>query len=157
MQPSREAYEAEDRCFRVAVARRLVLPHPAAANPTDVVRTCPNKSATGQICTKPVDVQQNHCYGCRYGGGVDRRHAAEATYLADVIHSHSGTKVYIEQAVPALTRVMNGQREHARMDLVFKPQRFHHVPGCGHCGSFFQQPCPRCCSQHQPRSHGQES
>ena len=42
MQPSSEAYEAEDRCFRVSVARRLMLPHPAAANPADVVQFCPN-------------------------------------------------------------------------------------------------------------------
>ena len=28
MQPSSEAYEAEDRCFRVSVARRLMLPPP---------------------------------------------------------------------------------------------------------------------------------
>ena len=49
MQPSSEAYEAEDRCFRVAVARRLMLLHPAAANSAGVVRTCPkkNKSAAG--------------------------------------------------------------------------------------------------------------
>ena len=32
MQPRSEAYEIEDRCFRVSVARRLMLPHPAAAN-----------------------------------------------------------------------------------------------------------------------------
>ena len=38
MQPSNEAYEAEDRCFRVSVARRLMMPHPAAANPADVVQ-----------------------------------------------------------------------------------------------------------------------
>ena len=30
-----------------------------------------------------------------------------------------GTKVYIEQAVPALTRMVNGQVEHARIDFVF--------------------------------------
>ena len=34
--------------------------------------------------------------GCRYRGGVDRRHAA----------AHNGTEVYIEQAVPALTRTV---------------------------------------------------
>ena len=39
--------------------------------------------------------------------------------LADVTHSHRGTKVFIEQEVPALTRVLNGDREHAQMDLVF--------------------------------------
>ena len=39
--------------------------------------------------------------------------------LADVIQSHSGVKIFIEQEVPALTRVVNGQTEHARMDLVF--------------------------------------
>ena len=30
-----------------------------------------------------------------------------------------GPKVFIEQEVPALTRVVNGQTEHVRMDLVF--------------------------------------
>ena len=34
MQPSSEAYEAEDRCFRVSEARRLMLPHPAAPTGT---------------------------------------------------------------------------------------------------------------------------
>ena len=119
MQPSSEAYEIEDRCFRVSVARRLMLPHPAAANPADVVQFCPNKSAAGVICNKPLDPKQHHCYGYRYGGGVDRRHAALARCLADIIQSHSGVKVFIEQEVPALTRVVNGQTEHARMDLVF--------------------------------------
>ena len=119
MQPSSEAHEIEDRCFRISVARRLMLPHPAAANPADVVQFCPNKSAAGVICNKPLDPKQHHCYGCRYGGGVDRRHAALARCLADIIHSHSGVKVFVEQEVPALTRVVNGQTEHARMDLVF--------------------------------------
>ena len=49
-----------------------------------------------------------------------RPHAAVARCFADVIQSHSGAKVFIEQAVPALTRVVNGHDEHARMDLVFK-------------------------------------
>ena len=48
-----------------------------------------------------------------------RRHAALARCLADIIYSHSGAKVFIEQEEPALTRVVNGQTEHARMDLVF--------------------------------------
>ena len=90
-----------------------MLPHPAASNPANVVQFCPNKSAAGVICNKPLDPKQHHCYGCRYGGGVDRRHAALARCLADIIHSHSGVKV------PALTRVVNGQTEHARVDLVF--------------------------------------
>ena len=96
-----------------------MMPHPAAANLADVVQFCPNKSAAGVICNKPVDPQQHHCYGCRYGGGADRRHAALARCLADIIQTHSGVKVFLEQEVPALTRVVNGQTEHARMDLVF--------------------------------------
>ena len=95
-----------------------MLPHPAAANPADVVQFCPNKSAAGVICSKPLDPKQDHCYGCRYGGGVDRRHAALARCPADIIHSHSGVKVFLEQDVPALIRVVNGQTEHARMDFV---------------------------------------
>ena len=38
MQPSSEAYKVEDRSFRVSVARRVMLPHPAAANAADVVQ-----------------------------------------------------------------------------------------------------------------------
>ena len=48
MQPSSEAYEAEDRCFRVSVARRLMLPHPAAPNAADVVQSCPNRQCSGR-------------------------------------------------------------------------------------------------------------
>ena len=32
------------RCFRVSVARRLMLPHPAAPNATDVVQSCANRA-----------------------------------------------------------------------------------------------------------------
>ena len=63
-----------------------MLVHPAAPNATDVVQSCPNKSAAPLICNKPVDTQQHHCNGCRYGGGVDRKHAAVARCLADVMH-----------------------------------------------------------------------
>ena len=88
LQLNSEAYESEDHCFRVSVARRLMLP--AASDPS------------GVVCGKSVDAHQHHCNGSRYGGGVDRRCAAVARCLADVIHTHSGTKVYIEQAIPAL-------------------------------------------------------
>ena len=47
------------------------------------------------------------------------KHAAVGRCLPDVIQSHSGAKVFIEQEVPALTRVVNGQTAHARVDLVF--------------------------------------
>ena len=40
---SSEAYEAEDCCFRVSVAKRLMLPHPAATSAADVVLFCPTK------------------------------------------------------------------------------------------------------------------
>ena len=51
MQPRSEAYEVEDRCFRASVARRLMLPHPAAANLADVVQFCANKSVGSSVCT----------------------------------------------------------------------------------------------------------
>ena len=50
---------------------------------------------------------------------VDRLHAAVTRCLAGVIQRHSGTKVYIEQTIRALSRVVNNQVEHARMDRVF--------------------------------------
>ena len=157
MQPRSEAYEVEDRCFRVSVARRLMLPHPAVADPADVVQFCPNKSAAGVICNKPLDPKQHHCYGCRYGGGVDRRHAALARCLADVIQSHSGAKVFIEQEVPALTRVVNGQTEHARMDLVFDLHGSITYLDVSIVAPFSCLTVPGLSSKHKTRTYGQKS
>ena len=60
MQPRSEAYEIEDRCFRVSVARRLMLPHPAAANPADVVQFCPatNLSIRNSIIAMATDMEE---------------------------------------------------------------------------------------------------
>ena len=135
-----------------------MLPHPAAANPADVVQFCPNKSAAGVICNKPLDPKQHHCYGRRYGGGVDRRHAALARCLADIIQSHSGVKVFIEQEIPALTHVVNGQTEHARMDLVFNLNgSVTYLDGCLCCCSLLLQSVPGLSSQHKTRTYGQKS
>ena len=95
-----------------------MLPHPATANPANVVQFCHNKNAACVICNKQVGPKQHHCYSCRYGGSVDRRLEALGRCLADVIQSHSDVKVLIEQEVFVFTRVVNGQTEHARMDLV---------------------------------------
>ena len=76
MQPSSEAYEVEDRGFRVSVARRLMLPHPAVADPADVVQFCPNKSAAGVICNKPLDPKQITVMAV----------AMEEVLIADMLH-----------------------------------------------------------------------
>ena len=77
-----------------------LLPHPAAPDPSGIATACPNKSATGLMCAKPVDAHQHHCYGSGYGGLVGRRHAAVAPCLADVIQTRN-TTVSIEQTIPA--------------------------------------------------------
>ena len=136
---------------------RLMLPRPAAANAADVVQSCPNKSAAGVICNKPVDPKQHHCYGCRYGGGVDRRHAAVGRCLADVVQSHSGAKVFIEQEVPALTRVVNGQTEHARMDLVFNLNGSVTYVDVSIVAPFSCSPSLVSAARDKTRSYGQES
>ena len=103
-------------CFS---CQKIDAPAPGCCQPCRRGTVLLQKSAAGAICNKPLDPKLHHCYGCRYGGGVDRRHAALARCLADIIHSHSGVKVFIEQEVLALTRVVNGQTEHVRTDPVF--------------------------------------
>ena len=60
MQPSSEACEIEDRCFRVSVARRLMLPHPAAANPADVVQFFPQQKCR-RIISYTSYLRTNDC------------------------------------------------------------------------------------------------
>ena len=50
---------------------------------------------------------------------MDQRHSALARCLADLITTHTGVKVHIEQSIPRLTHTkQNGQIELARMDIV---------------------------------------
>ena len=118
-QPSSESYEADDRCFRVSLARRLMLPHPATNHPANISATCPSVSAAKRTCACTIDDYQLHCMICKSGGGVDQRHSALARYLADLITTHTGIKAHIEQSIPGLTNIkQNGQTELARMDIV---------------------------------------
>ena len=61
LQPNSEAHEDEDRCFRVCMARKLMLPHPAAPRPFRCFCGVPQQRRSGQICGKRVDVQQHNC------------------------------------------------------------------------------------------------
>ena len=103
-QPSSGTYEADDRCFQVSLARRLMLPHPAANHPANISPTRPNVSAAKRVCACPIDPHQLHCMTCRSGGGVDQRHSALARCLADLSTAHTGTKAYIEQSIPGLAQ-----------------------------------------------------
>ena len=120
-QPYREAYEADDRCFQVSMARRLMLTHPPAALAANISPTCPNVSAAKRVCTCRIDPHQLHCIVCKSGGGVDQRHSALASCLADLVTTHTGAKVHIEQTIPGLPREPHpgAQPEGARMDIVF--------------------------------------
>ena len=115
--------------------------------PTKVRRV---SSATNQWTRNSITAS------CRYGGSVDCKHAAVGRCLADVIQSHSGVKVFIEQEVPALTRVVNGQTEHARMDLVFNFNGSVTYVDVSIVAPFSCSPS-LVCSQHKTRTYGQES
>ena len=118
-QPSSESYEADDRCFQVSLARRLMLAHPAATHADNISPTCPNVSAAKRICASRIDDYQLHCMICKSGGGVDQRHSALARCLADLITKHTGAKARMEQSLPWLTHTnSNGLSEMARMDSV---------------------------------------
>ena len=118
---SSEAYEADDICFQVLMALRLMLAHPAAALATNISPTCPNVSATKRVCTRPIGTHQLHCIVCKSGGGVDQRHSVLARCLADLITTHTGAKVHIEQTIPGLPREPHhgAQPAGARTDIVF--------------------------------------
>ena len=143
-----EAYEAEDRCFRVSVAGRFMLPHPAASDPQVFVWHAPTRAQRSRSVPNRWMLNSTTAMGAGTAEVSTAGHAAVARCPADVIHSHNSTKVYIEQASPALTRMVNGQVEHVRMDLVFD-----------HNGSttYLGVASSHCCSQYPTRSHGQKS
>ena len=75
--------------------------HKVRCTNTSFLFPCPNKSAAGVICNKPVEPQQHHCHGCRNGGGADRRQRSSSCFplcffgfpiahLSFVCFSHGG-------------------------------------------------------------------
>ena len=98
-----------------------MLTHPAAAHATDITPTCPNVSAAKRACTCLIDPHQIHCMICKKGRGVDQRHSALARCLADLITTHTGVKVHLEQTIPEIPRQPRpgAQPEGARMDIGF--------------------------------------
>ena len=68
-----------------------------------------------------------------------------------------GVKVFIEQEVLALTRDVNGQTEHARMDLVFYLDGSVTYLDVSIVAPFSCNPVPGVCCQHKTRPYGQES
>ena len=102
-----------------------MLPHPSS-----LATACTNKSSTGLICVKPVDPHQHHCYGCKHGGTVDRQLAAVGRCLADVIQTHSGTKVPIELTIPCRQIHLTRHFSHAICTIHFMHITLHGSSVC---------------------------
>ena len=123
-QPNSDAHEADDSCFQVSLARRLLLAHPAASHPTNISPTCPNVSAAKRTCACPTDTHQLHSMTCRSGGGVDQRPAL-AKCFADLITPHTAApRSTSNKLSPGLSRSTQpgAQAEGARIDVFFDLQ-----------------------------------
>ena len=109
MQPSSEAYEAEDRCFRVSVARRLMLSHPAAPNAADVVQSCTKKvqrasSATNQWTRNSTTATAVGMEEVLIAGMQQWRDALQTSYNRIVASRYSLNRKYL------LSRVLSTDR-----------------------------------------------
>ena len=159
VQPSSEAYEVEDRCFRVSVARRLMLPHPVAANPADVVQFCPNRSAQMSFATNLLTRNSITAMAVDMGGGVDRRHAARARCLADVFIRTAGSK-YLLNKKYLLLLVLSTDKLNTlgwTLSLTFTGQSRIRMSLSLLPSLAILQSVPGICCQYKTRSYGQES
>ena len=78
LQPNSEACEAEDRCFSRVHGQETRVTAPCSLGS---LRRCFWHAPTLVQRDESVDAHQHRCCGGRYGGGVDRRHAAVATHV----------------------------------------------------------------------------
>lgn len=115
--PPMQEYAADDNVFSVSVARRLRLPHPAVAHPSQMATHCPNMAASRLVCGTQLDLMLNHCVTCAKGGGVVQRHDAVVRCLAKLIQKYKNTQARVEQWVPTMQRTTQGGQ--ARPDDVF--------------------------------------
>ena len=151
-----------DRCFSCLGSQEIDAPRiQRSANAADVAQSCPNKSAAGVICKQTSGPQNSiTATAVRYGGGVG---VAGMQLLGDAfadVHSIFIVAQRYSLKIRYLlsTRVVNGQTEHARMDLVFNAQRFgSRIWMCPLFALFSCKSVPGLSSQHKTRTYGQES
>ena len=134
MQPSSEAYEAEDRCFRVAVARRLILPHPGDRKCCRCGSILPQQKRSG-----PNLLQTSGSTAAPLLWLSVRRRSRPQACRSGQMPSRCYTLARWHQGVQARA---------CAHGPCLQPQRFRHVPGCFNCCSFLLQPVPCCRSQH---------
>ena len=98
--PPDEAHIMGDHNFSTSVLTRLHQPWAAYTdNPPDDDNppTCTNLGAAGARCPRPLDRFGVHARICNFGGAVIRRHNAVVNILATLIHSITGSNVYLEK------------------------------------------------------------
>ena len=112
-----------------------MLAHPAS-DPADISATCPNVSAAKRVCSCPRQLQ---CIVCKSGGGGDQRHSALASCLADLVTTHTGAKVIIEETIPGFPREPDAQPQGARArgPVIVRSRSVRHEQGAADMGMPF--------------------
>ena len=104
--------------FTIACMRRLGDMWPAYADKPQAPPLCKNTTANGRVCGRPLDAGDTH-QECRApGGGLMVRHDNMVRCIDALAARTVDPRPRMEQVIPELARLVAGQSEAARMDVI---------------------------------------
>ena len=116
--PMDERWVMSNRSFATACLRRLNVPWPAFKDPPVSPPRCGNKTAAGRICNANCDAAGKHQENCAPGGGLVNRHDRLVRCLGQLSARNLDPRPRLEQILPERSRLVAGQVEQARLDVV---------------------------------------
>lgn len=125
--PLDDRYVTTNTRFTIACMRRLGSPWPGFADKPRGTVTCANTTANGRICGQPLDPIGKHQECCAPGGGIILRHDNLVKCIASFVARTLDPKPRMEQILPELARLVAGQTEAARMDVVVHDGAARHL------------------------------
>ena len=121
--PMQEDHLIPDLLMKVAIRRRLRVPHPGRVGGIGASH-CQHRrrsgDSRGQLCAADLDSQGHHAETCEIGGSTVEKHDKIRNWLAKWLSDTTGRPTKIEQIVARWARQRpDGSIEEARLDVSF--------------------------------------
>ena len=116
--PLDDRFVMTNQRFTIACVRRLGHEWCAYVDKPQVPPLCTNTTANGRVCGHPLDPLGKHQECCAPGGGLLVRHDNMVRCIATLATRTIDPRPKTEQILPELARLVAGQTEAARMDVI---------------------------------------
>ena len=125
--PSDQPTCLPDPLWETATRFRLGMRASADRDEGRALHTCRNTTQNGRVCGVVLEPDDLHPIHCPCGGGVCLRHGQLSRMVGRIAADHLEVAVKYEQRMPQLDKIVQGETQHARLDVCYHDPQNHQV------------------------------